>query len=116
MLRYFKGQLVRLSYILIDIFYLYKKICRAAAMTLRTVLLSLQALLAAAEPDDPQDAVVATQYKDNHPMFELTARHWTSAYAGGNYIIFLKFIEKAIRSLSDTNLQNLSATFNIAVE
>jgi ubiquitin-protein ligase len=27
-------------------------------MTLRTVLLSLQALLAAAEPDDPQDAVV----------------------------------------------------------
>jgi len=39
------------------------KICRfrAAAMTLRTVLLSLQALLAAAEPDDPQDAVVANQ-------------------------------------------------------
>lgn len=35
--------------------------CRAAAMTLRTVLLSLQALLAAAEPDDPQDAVVANQ-------------------------------------------------------
>uniref|UniRef100_A0AAQ5XX29 UBC core domain-containing protein n=1 Tax=Amphiprion ocellaris TaxID=80972 RepID=A0AAQ5XX29_AMPOC len=37
----------------------------AAAMTLRTVLLSLQALLAAAEPDDPQDAVVANQ--DNDP-------------------------------------------------
>ena len=34
---------------------------RAAAMTLRTVLLSLQALMAAAEPDDPQDAVVAKQ-------------------------------------------------------
>ncbi|OBS72131.1 hypothetical protein A6R68_13291 [Neotoma lepida] len=34
----------------------------AAAMTLRTVLLSLQALLAAAEPDDPQDAVVANQF------------------------------------------------------
>ncbi|EGD77345.1 ubiquitin-conjugating enzyme E2-25kD [Salpingoeca rosetta] len=33
----------------------------AAAMTLRTVLLSLQALMAAAEPDDPQDAVVAKQ-------------------------------------------------------
>ena len=32
---------------------------RAAAMTLRTVLLSIQALLQAAEPDDPQDAVVA---------------------------------------------------------
>lgn len=33
-------------------------------MTLRTVLLSLQALLAAAEPDDPQDAVVANQVRD----------------------------------------------------
>ncbi|XP_074598530.1 ubiquitin conjugating enzyme 4 [Brevipalpus obovatus] len=53
----------------------------AAAMTIRTVLLSLQALLAAAEPDDPQDAVVAKQYKENYDMFVLTARHWTSTYA-----------------------------------
>jgi len=52
-------------------------------MTLRTVLLSLQALLSAAEPDDPQDAVVAKQYKDAPDMFRLTARHWTAAYAGG---------------------------------
>lgn len=43
-------------------------------MTLRTVLLSLQALLAAAEPDDPQDAVVANQYKDNYEMFCKTAK------------------------------------------
>ncbi|PRD23594.1 UNVERIFIED_CONTAM: Ubc4 [Trichonephila clavipes] len=55
---------------------------KAAAMTLRTVLLSLQALLAAAEPDDPQDAVVAKQYKDDSEMFRLTARHWAQAYAG----------------------------------
>lgn len=54
-------------------------------MTLRTVLLSLQALLAAAEPDDPQDAVVAYQYKDKYPTFLMTARHWTNAYAGGIY-------------------------------
>lgn len=52
-------------------------------MTLRTVLLSLQALMAAAEPDDPQDAVVARQYKDNQEMFRLTATHWTAVYAGG---------------------------------
>lgn len=58
-------------------------LCRAAAMTLRTVLLSLQALLSAAEPDDPQDAVVASQYKEKHDMFVLTAKHWTNAYAGG---------------------------------
>lgn len=54
----------------------------AAAMTLRTVLLSLQALLAAAEPDDPQDAVVAKQYKELPDIFKLTATHWTNAYAG----------------------------------
>lgn len=52
-------------------------------MTLRTVLLSLQALLAAAEPDDPQDAVVAKQYKENRSVFEQTAKHWTNVYAGG---------------------------------
>lgn len=52
-------------------------------MTLRTVLLSLQALLAAAEPDDPQDAVVAQQYKEVPEIFARTARHWTSVYAGG---------------------------------
>lgn len=56
----------------------------AAAMTLRTVLLSLQALLASAEPDDPQDAVVATQYKENHEMFCKTAKHWTNCYAKGD--------------------------------
>lgn len=55
----------------------------AAAMTLRTVLLSLQALMAAAEPDDPQDAVVARQYKENNSIFIRTARLWTNIYAGG---------------------------------
>lgn len=55
----------------------------SAAMTLRSVLLSIQILLSAAEPDDPQDAVVARQFKDNHELFDLTARHWTNVYAGG---------------------------------
>lgn len=54
-------------------------------MTLRTVLLSLQALLSAAEPDDPQDAVVAKQYKEHPEMFRQTATHWTFVYAGGMY-------------------------------
>ena len=55
----------------------------AAAMTLRTVLLSLQALMAAAEPDDPQDAVVARQFKERPDMFRSTAQHWTNKYAAG---------------------------------
>jgi len=55
----------------------------AAAMTLRTVLLSIQLLLSNAEPDDPQDAVVARQYKEANQVYRRTSRHWTSAYAGG---------------------------------
>lgn len=54
----------------------------AAALTLRTVLLSIQALLSAAEPNDPQDAVVAKQFKENQQLFITTARHWSNVYAG----------------------------------
>ncbi|PFX34352.1 Ubiquitin-conjugating enzyme E2 K [Stylophora pistillata] len=54
----------------------------AAAMTLRTVLLSIQALLSAAEPDDPQDAVVARQYKEHPEVYWRTAKHWAEEYAG----------------------------------
>jgi len=53
----------------------------AAAMTLRTVLLSIQALLASPEPDDPQDAVVANQFRDNKAIFKKTATFWTYHYA-----------------------------------
>jgi len=55
----------------------------AAAMTLRTVLLSLQMLMASPEPDDPQDAVVARQYKESQETYRSTARHWCFMYAGG---------------------------------
>jgi len=54
----------------------------AAAMTLRTVMLSIQALLTAAEPDDPQDAVVAKQYKEARELYDKTAAHWAHAYGG----------------------------------
>ncbi|VEL19290.1 unnamed protein product [Protopolystoma xenopodis] len=65
-----------------------KALClnRAAAMSLRTILLSIQALLALPEPDDPQDAVVASQYKSDRNKFLLTARHWAAAYADGPHI------------------------------
>ena len=59
------------------------KLLRAAALTLRTVLLSLQALLSAAEPDDPQDAVVARQFKENRKIFNKTAKFWTHYFANG---------------------------------
>lgn len=54
----------------------------AAAMTLRTVLISIQALLASPEPLDPQDAVVAKQYRENIQAFTVTAKHWANVYGG----------------------------------
>lgn len=44
------------------------------ALTLKTALLSLQALLSSPQPDDPQDAVVARQYLREFETFEKTAR------------------------------------------
>merc|ERR1712110_755526 len=51
------------------------------ALTIRTALLSIQALLSAPEPDDPQDAEVAQQYKKNRDLFNQTARYWTETFA-----------------------------------
>jgi len=51
------------------------------ALTIRTALISLQALLCAAEPDDPQDAVVANQYKSDKKAFDNQAKQWVQEYA-----------------------------------
>lgn len=51
------------------------------ALTIKTALLSLQALLCSPEPDDPQDAQVARMYKKNIEEFNDTAKFWTDTYA-----------------------------------
>jgi ubiquitin-conjugating enzyme (huntingtin interacting protein 2) len=51
------------------------------ALTIKTALLSLQALMDAPEPDDPQDAEVAKQYKKDREAFNQTAKFWTETYA-----------------------------------
>eukprot|EP00899_Mesostigma_viride_P022667 jgi/Mesvir1/3585/Mv12047-RA.1 len=51
------------------------------AQTIKSVLLSLQAFLASPEPSDPQDAVVARQFINDHATFVKTARHWTESFA-----------------------------------
>ena len=53
------------------------------ALTLRTALLSIQALLCCPEPDDPQDRVVATQFRTDKAGFDRTAAEWTQQYAQG---------------------------------
>ncbi|KAF4726763.1 ubiquitin-conjugating enzyme E2 K, partial [Perkinsus olseni] len=51
------------------------------ALTIRTALLSIQALLSCAEPDDPQDAEVANMYKSDRALFNQTAKYWTATFA-----------------------------------
>ena len=51
------------------------------ALTIRTALVSLQALLSCPEPDDPQDAEVAKQYKLDIDIFNQTAKYWTKRFA-----------------------------------
>jgi ubiquitin-conjugating enzyme (huntingtin interacting protein 2) len=54
------------------------------ALTIRTALISLQALLCAPEPDDPQDAVVANQYKSDIEAWKAQAKKWVQDYAMSN--------------------------------
>jgi len=51
------------------------------ALTIKTAMLSLQALLCSPEPSDPQDAEVARMYIDKKDEFDRTAKFWTEMYA-----------------------------------
>lgn len=51
------------------------------ALSIKTAMLSVQALLSSPEPGDPQDAVVARQYINEHDQFVQTAKYWTENYA-----------------------------------
>ncbi|OMJ75845.1 hypothetical protein SteCoe_24904 [Stentor coeruleus] len=64
------------------------------ALTIRTALLSLQALLCNPEPDDPQDAVVASQYKNNRELFNQTARNWTQEHAKDPQIVYEEKVKR----------------------
>jgi len=51
------------------------------ALTIKTALLSLLALLTSPEATDPQDAEVAKMYISDRKKFEKTAKFWTETYA-----------------------------------
>lgn len=51
------------------------------ALTIKTALISLQALMCSPEPSDPQDAEVANMYLSNYQQFESMAKFWTETYA-----------------------------------
>src|ERR1700710_1553587 len=72
------------------------------ALTLRTALLSLQALLSCPNPDDPQDAQVAGQYKKSIKDFERTAAYWTATYAQPPVVVD---VEGMVRRLSEMGFE-----------
>ncbi|KAG6889559.1 hypothetical protein C0995_016686 [Termitomyces sp. Mi166 len=51
------------------------------ALQIRTVLLSIQALLSAPNPDDPLATDVAKHYKENEKDAQRVSREWTQKYA-----------------------------------
>lgn len=53
------------------------------ALQIRTVLLSIQALLSAPNPDDPLAADVAEQWKNHESEAIQKAKEWTGLYANG---------------------------------
>lgn len=89
------------------------------ALTIRTALLSLQALLCSPEPDDPQDAVVASQYKNQRETFNQTARTWTLEHAKDPQQIYeekvkrlceMGFLEEPVRkALNECAMDEASA-------
>jgi len=54
------------------------------ALQIRTVLLSIQALLSAPNPDDPLANDVAEQWKENEVKAIETARCWTRQFASAS--------------------------------
>ncbi|GME85515.1 unnamed protein product [Ambrosiozyma monospora] len=51
------------------------------ALQIRTILLSIQALLSSPNPDDPLANEVAQAWKDDEKKAIETAREWTQMYA-----------------------------------
>ena len=51
------------------------------ALQIRTILLSIQALLSSPNPDDPLSNEVAEEWKGNNEKALQTAREWTALYA-----------------------------------
>ncbi|XP_027333615.1 ubiquitin-conjugating enzyme E2 27 [Abrus precatorius] len=91
------------------------------ALTLKTALLSVQALLSAPQPDDPQDAVVAQQYLKDYQTYVSTARYWTENFAKASSrgiedkvqkLVEMGFPEAQVRSI----LEAVGGDENLALE
>ncbi|XP_065872747.1 ubiquitin-conjugating enzyme E2 27 isoform X1 [Euphorbia lathyris] len=97
------------------------------ALTLKTALLSVQALLSAPQPDDPQDAVVAqqfmwtSQYLKDYQTFVGTARYWTETFAKSSRLGVEEKVQKLVEmgfseALARSALDSVGGDENLALE
>ena len=93
------------------------------ALTIRTALISLQALMCEPVPNDPQDAVVAKQYMSDIKLFNETAKHWVEEYANPerNFekkikeITEMGFTEEQARNALEQNNEDVEKAINSLV-
>jgi len=93
------------------------------ALTIRTDLISLQALMCEPVPNDPQDAVVAKQYMSDIKLFNETAKHWVEEYANPerNFekkikeITEMGFTEEQARNALEQNNEDVEKAINFLV-
>ena len=93
------------------------------ALTIRTALISLQALMCEPVPNDPQDAVVAKQYMSDIQLFNQTAKHWVEEYANPERnlqkkikeIMEMGFTEQQAKEALEKNDQDVEKAINFLV-
>ena len=93
------------------------------ALTIRTALISLQALMCEPVPNDPQDAVVAKQYMSDIKLFNETAKHWVEEYANPERTLLKKvkeitemgFTEQQARDALQKNNEDVEKAINYLV-
>ena len=82
------------------------------ALSIRTALLSIQALMCVPEPNDPQDAVVAGQYMNDKPLYEKTAKEWTAKYANPDSIQTTKIKMQTEMGFDDNTARKAQEKYN----
>ncbi|KVI06141.1 ubiquitin-conjugating enzyme E2 27 isoform X1 [Cynara cardunculus var. scolymus] len=91
------------------------------ALTLKVALLSIQALLSAPQPNDPQDAVVAQQYLKDYQTFASTAHYWTESFAKTSSLGIEEKVQKLVEmgfpeGLVRSTLEVVDGDENLALE
>lgn len=86
------------------------------ALTIRTALISLQALMCAPVPDDPQDAQVASQYISDINAFNASAKQWVTEYANPEKNIQNKIKELTEMGFSEYDCMKALESNNFEVE